>query len=508
MPAAAYRGAGRAPLAPNGLADVPAYTPLPKKAHTVVIGAGPAGITAAYQLAKAGTPVVVLEASEHVGGMARTIPLWGQRVDIGPHRFFSSDTRVNALWLEVLGREYAMVDRLTRIHYGGQFYEYPLQPLDAFRKLGPVETGRCLASYAASRLGPARPEAGAQSFEAWVVSRFGRRLFEIFFKSYSEKLWGIACGDLDADFAAQRIKKLSMLEVLKNMVRAPGAQPRHKTLVDRFAYPLGGSGAVYEAMAEAVERAGGTVARNTRVRRVLTDDGRRVTGVELASGARILCDYVVSTMPVTSLVRGLDGVPDAVRAAAARLRFRNTLVVYLNVGATDLFPDQWLYVHSPELAVGRITNFRNWVPALYGDARTSILALEYWANDGDPLWQEAPELSVARAERELRQTGLIGNASVLGGEVVRVPKCYPVYERGYRAHLAPVVEHLRTYAGLLPIGRYGSFKYNNQDHSILMGMLAAEHVHKQGTDDLWGVNTDYEAYQEASVITETGLQPA
>lgn len=465
-----------------------------------IIGAGPAGLSAAYELSKRGAHVTVFEAGPSVGGLARTIDLWGQRVDIGPHRFFSRDARVNALWLEVVGDDFEMVDRLTRIYYGGKFFLYPLKPGDALAKLGPWEAARCLASFAAQRV---RPSSQDGSFENWVVGRFGRRLFEIFFKSYSEKLWGIPCRELDADFAAQRIKKLSLLEVVKNAV-STGRGNVHATLVDQFAYPHGGTGVVYERMAEAVRQRGGEVYCGRPVRRVLTE-GSAVTGLEMPGGETLRFDHVVSTMPLTLLVARLPEAPPDIRAAAESLKFRNTVIVFLNLGASDLFRDQWLYIHSDGLRMGRVTNFRNWVPHLYGDEPGSILALEYWCDDGDPLWAESEPGLIALAEEELRRTGLIGDVPVSAGHVHRIPRCYPVYRRGYKEHLRPVQEYLSGVRGLSVIGRYGAFKYNNQDHSLLMGLLAAQNITEGSCHDLWGVNTDYDSYQEEAMITKTGL---
>ncbi|QDV39645.1 FAD-dependent oxidoreductase [Tautonia plasticadhaerens] len=470
--------------------------------RVAVIGAGPAGLAAAYRLAGSGEDVEVFESSGQVGGMARSFRLWGQTVDLGPHRFFSTDPRVNALWMEVAGRDYRMVDRLTRIYYGGRYYRYPLEPADALRKMGVVEASRCMLSYLKEQVNPSFPEGSGGTFESWVVGRFGRRLFEMFFRSYSEKLWGIPCSDLDEDFAAQRIKKFSLGEAAKKAIGLGGAG--HKTLVDRFAYPLGGTGMIYERMADAVREAGGRVHLGARVRRVLHQEGS-VRGLELADGDRVGFDHVISTMPLTLLVRGLGEAPEAVSRAVDSLRFRNTVLVYLNVEGTDLFPDQWLYIHSPELMAGRLTNFRNWVPELHGGAGSSILALEYWCDDEDPLWAEHEEAQVARAVRELRATGLIGDARILDGDVVRVPRCYPVYRMGYKDHLSAVTSYLSGFSGLTPIGRYGSFKYNNQDHSLLMGILAAENLRSGTRHDLWSINTDYECYQEAAEIRETRL---
>ncbi len=464
-----------------------------------VIGAGPAGLTAAYQLAKRGVEVEVYEASDEIGGMSRSLRLWNQTVDLGPHRFFSSDARVNRLWLEVVEKDYRMVERLTRIFYRGRFFRYPLEPVNALRNLGFGKAAACMASYLRERMAPSCTD--DQTFESWVVRRFGRTLFNTFFKSYSEKLWGISCKDLDADFAAQRIKKLTLGEVIKNALRLGGGH--HRTLTDEFGYPTGGTGMVYERMADFVNTVG-KVHLQCPVKRVLHSD-QRVGGVELADGTRKHFDHVISTMPLTLLVRGLDGVPQPVSRAVNSLKFRNTIVAYLHVAGEDLFPDQWVYVHEPNLQVGRITNFRNWVPHLYGPSENTIVAMEYWCNDEDQGWRESDERIIDRARQEIRSTGLLGGAEILDGAVVRVPKSYPVYARGYKRHLEVVVDFLRNFQGLTPIGRYGAFKYNNQDHSILMGLLAADQILTRQERELWDVNTDYDSYQEQATITEAGL---
>ena len=465
-----------------------------------VIGAGPAGLAAAYELAKKGVAVEVFEAGDDVGGMAKTIELWGQLVDLGPHRFFSSDPRVNGLWLEVVGRDYEMIDRLTRIYYRRTFFDYPLKALNALRNLGPFEAARCLFSYFKSRFTPIADES---TFENWVVNRFGRRLFEIFFKSYSEKLWGISCNELDADFAAQRIKKLSLMEAIKSAFRGKG-QTKHKTLVDQFAYPFGGTGSVYRNLARRVAEMGGTVHLNQAVSAVVPMAGAAGVNVEFRDGQSRTFDHVVSSMPITALVARI-GAPVEVRTAAQQLKFRNTILVYLEIAGDSPFPDQWIYVHSAEMRSGRITNFRNWLPALHQGRPNTILCLEYWCYDGDPIWSQPDDELVAIARAEAYTTSLVRPGTVLQGKVVRVPKCYPVYARGYRQYLKPVEDYLSTVPGLTVIGRYGAFKYNNQDHSILMGILAAENIADGAHHNLWDINTDYE-YQETSVITKTGLQ--
>jgi protoporphyrinogen oxidase len=464
-----------------------------------IIGAGPAGMTAAYQLAKESVGVHVFEASDAIGGLSRTINLWDQKVDLGPHRFFSSDPRVNNLWLEVIGEDYEMVNRLTRIYYKGRFFHYPLKQVDALAKLGVFEAARCVASYLAQRL---RRRESENCFEKWVIQRFGRRLFQIFFKTYSEKLWGIPCHALDSDFAAQRIKKLSLFEAVRAALFKNGAAA-HKTLVEQFAYPKAGTGELYNRMADYVRATGGTVECQRPVQSVLLRDGC-VNGVRFEDGEQRTFDEVISTMPLNQLVTRLRDVPADVISAAESLRFRSTILVFLKVEATNLFADNWLYVHSEDLRAGRITNFRNWVPQLYGESQSSILALEYWCNRDDSIWSQDDESLVALASRELRSTGLIKNAIVSAGHVHRIPRCYPVYSRGYKEVLKPVQDYLSTLSGLTVIGRYGAFKYNNQDHSILMGMLAAENISEGATHDLWAINTDYE-YQERTKITKTGL---
>ncbi len=459
-----------------------------------IIGAGPAGITAAYELAKRGVAVEVFEAGPHVGGLARTLDLWGQRVDLGPHRFFSKDARVNRLWQEVAAGDFKIVKRLTRIFYDGKLYDYPLRPANALKNMGVLNAAACMTSYARQLLRNRGVRAEPATFEDWVVSAFGRKLFEMFFKSYSEKLWGIPCGELDADFAAQRIKKFSLGGAALSALGI--GRSRHMTLVDQFAHPIGGTGMIYERMAMAVRAKGGVVHLATPVSGI-TPDG---LGIRLPDGSARKFDHVISTMPLTLMVRSLPDIPREVDAAISRLTYRNTILVYLRIDSPSLFPDQWLYVQSPELQLGRITNFRNWGEELHGGSNDTILALEYWCDADDEMWRRTDEELIALGSDELRKTALLGHAKILEGRVVRLPRCYPVYRAGYKAWLAPVIEHLRAVPGVTAIGRYGAFKYNNQDHSILMGLLAAENIADGASHDLWRINTDYEEYQEKAAV--------
>lgn len=471
-----------------------------EKKKVAVIGAGPAGITAAYELAKKGHEVEVFEASPHVGGLSKTIDLWNQKVDLGPHRFFSNDTKVNQVWLEVVGKDYRMVDRLTRIYYKKKFYYYPLKPFDALKKLGIGTAIACVFSYMKERIFPVKKDG---SFETWVIGRFGYKLYSIFFKTYSEKLWGISCRDLDEDFAAQRIKKLSLFKAVWNAM-FKGKKNKHKTLVDQFAYPLGGTGMVYERMRDHVESNGGKVHLDQPVKRVICKDGK-VGSLELVDGTVKEYDHVISSMPITHLVNNMDEVPEKVIEANNQLTFRNTILVYLKVEGTDVFPDNWLYVHANDLQMGRITNFCNWVPEINQGEKSTIVALEYWAYDPDKIWNASDEELIALGKEELKKTGLTKDLDITDGYVIKIPKCYPVYGRGYKEPLKLVENHLGSIEGLSVIGRYGAFKYNNQDHSILMGVLAAENIAEGANNNLWEINTDYEDYQEKSTITASGL---
>jgi len=474
----------------------------PAKVKVAVIGAGPAGMTAAYVLAKRGVKVHLYEASPQVGGMSRSIPLWGQIVDIGAHRFFSSDPRVNKLWLEVVGRDYEMVNRLSRILYQNKFYYYPIKASNALKNLGIWEAILCVGSYGWQRIKPGGRDEGA-TFESWVTARFGKRLVKHFFKTYAEKLWGIPTSELDKEFASQRIKKLSLWEAIKGALFGGGGT-KHKTLLDQFAYPKKGTGMVYERMREYIESHGGKIFLESPIQE-LTTKGKTVTGVKLVSGAEHQYDEVISSMPLTLLVSRLKNITPKVKKATESLRFRNTLIVYLQVKTNqEVFPDNWIYIHSPELQMGRITNFHNWVAGIRNGRKETILALEYWCFDQDDFWHWDDQQYIELAKSEIVKTGLVEAKQILAGKVMRVPKCYPVYSRGYRKHLKIIEDFLRQFKHIQVIGRYGSFKYNNQDHSILMGLFSAENILDDANHDLWNVNSDDE-YHESGIITETGL---
>ena len=469
-----------------------------KPNKVAVIGAGPAGLTAALKMQQAGIQVSLFEASDSVGGMARSFELWDQIVDVGPHRFFSSDPRVNKFWLESVDHEYVMVDRLTRIYYKNAFFSYPIQAVNALKGLGILDAVACILSFVKVKIFPFKDES---KFDNWVINRFGNRLFRIFFKSYTEKLWGIACSELDADFAAQRIKKFSLYEAIKSALIGNRGN-KHRTLVDEFAYPIKGAGYVYNKISEKYLVLGGELRLSTRVESAVpTEDGVEIT---LLNGEIFQFDHVISTMPLTLLVEKM-GAPPNIQGLTNNLNFRNTILVYLEVIGENPFPDQWIYVHAPNLATGRITNFRNWTESINQNQKSHIICLEYWCYDEDEIWKRNDDLLVNLGTKELYQTGLVAKDSITRGKILRVPKCYPVYSSGYKESLVPIQKYFDSIPSITPIGRYGSFKYNNQDHSILMGLLAADNLINEKTHDLWDINTDYE-YQETARITATGLQ--
>lgn len=467
-----------------------------KKKKIIIIGAGPAGLACALQLAKEDFDVHVYEASTNVGGMAQSIELWGQIVDLGPHRFFSKNIRINEFFKELIKNDYTLVNRLTRIYYNKRYFNYPLKLFNVLGNLNPFTVVQILYYYIIQRIFPIKDP---KSFEEWVKNRFGSKLYEIFFKNYSEKLWGITCDKIDADWAAQRIKSLSLFAAVKSALVGNRGN-KHKTLVDQFAYPNQGTGQIYTNAASSIRELGAQIHLKSAVKNVINDGGK-VTGIRLFDDSEVYADLVISSMPITNLIKGFASVPKEVLDACSKLYFRNTTLVYLEVDSAELFEDNWIYIHSPKVLHGRITNFRNWCPGIIRGKSTSILCLEFWSFNEDELWKASDDFLTDLAQKELRVLGLIGDHhKVLNSHTIKVPKCYPVYERGYQEHLDIIVSYVKKYQNLKLIGRYGSFKYNNQDHSILMGILCADNV-IQGVDevDLWQINTDIEYQEEGRV---------
>lgn len=465
-----------------------------------VIGAGPAGLACALALTREQVDVTLFEAGADPGGLCRSFELWGMEVDLGPHRFFSMDRAVTDFWRAPLGDDFVLVDRLTRIFYKKKFFAYPIKPLDALTKLGFAESVHCGASYLAAQLLPVAEE---KTFAQWVSRRFGKRLFEIFFKSYSEKLWGISCDELDSSFAAQRIKGLNLYEAVKNALFS--GKTKHKTLVEQFAYPTLGAGQPYARMAEEIVRRGGKILYDSKVLGIEPVDGGRAVEVRTSAGAETF-DHVVSTMPLTDVVENCSAFGDAAKEAAAMLHYRNTIIVYLLIDSEAIFQDNWIYVHAPFLRTGRITNFRNWSKHMLHGSKKTILAMEYWANDEDALWKSSDAELEALAAKEIVETGLVEPQMVEAAHVVRLHRSYPVYANGYEKHLQKIQDAVDGLPWLTCIGRNGAFKYNNQDHSLLMGILAAENIAKNRKHSLWKINTDYDYHEGEGTLP--GQEPA
>ncbi len=464
--------------------------------HVAVIGAGPGGLTAAYLLVKAGIRVTVLEGDEVVGGISRTARYKGYRFDIGGHRFFTKIAPVEQLWREVLGAEFISVPRLSRIYYDGKFFDYPLKAGNALRGLGVINAVRIVLSYLRAQLWPSPVE---DNLEQWVTNRFGQRLYRIFFKTYTEKVWGIPCTEIRSEWAAQRIQGLSLARAILSAASLQRRSTTIKTLINEFQYPRLGPGQMWELTRDRVAALGGEVLLGQRVTAVEVEDGHAVALRARAAGGerRIPADHVISTTDIRTLVGMLEpAAPAAVRAAGDGLRYRDFLVVALMVDRPRLFPDNWIYIHSPDVKVGRIQNFNNWSAAMVPDPdRTTCLGLEYFCFEGDGLWTSKDADLIALATRELRSLNLIGDAAVTDGTVVRMRKAYPTYDGEYRGHLEAVRAWIDPIPNLHCVGRNGMHKYNNQDHSMLTAMMTVWNM--QGAQhDVWSVNTDFEYHEE------------
>ena len=465
------------------------------KTSVVIIGAGPAGLTAAYTLLKRGVRATVLEADRIVGGIARTVNYKGFLFDIGGHRFFTKWDEVNQIWNEILGSKFLERPRLSRIYYRKKFFYYPLQARNALFGLGIFESIRILASYIRSKL---LPEPTEENLEQWVSNRFGRRLYQIFFKTYTEKVWGVPCTTIRSEWAAQRIRGLSLTTAIRSALLKTNSQVV-KTLIDRFQYPERGPGQMWEMLTTHLTERGYPVLMERPVVRI-GHDGRRVTHVVTQSAdgeERHEGSHFISSMPIRDLVNALDPAPPTqVREAANRLRYRDFLIVSLIVNRKEVMPDNWIYVHEPGVRVGRIQNFKNWSPAMVPDSSKTCLGMEYFVFENDDLWSTPDEKLIEFAKRELASLGLVHESEIEDGAVVRMKKAYPMYDEAWSEQVETIRGYLeRTLPNIQLVGRNGMHKYNNQDHSMITAICAAENI-CGANYDLWAINTEPDYHEE------------
>jgi protoporphyrinogen oxidase len=457
----------------------------------LVLGAGPAGLTAALHLVERGRGVTVLERESLVGGLARTEERDGFRFDLGGHRFFTKHPEVQALWEEILGDELIVRPRMSRIRYGGRMFAYPLDAVDVVRNLGPVELSRALGSYLRARASTGDTD----TFEEWVTRRFGRRLYEMFFSTYTEKVWGVPGSELRAEWAAQRIRGLSFGKAVRAAFRGveDDESGSLRSLVGEFHYPRLGPGQMWEAMRDRVVSLGGRVLCDTPATALEIADGG-VVSVSTPDETFAVSE-VISSLPLAAVARmAAPGVPAAVASAASGLRYRDFLTVALILDGPDPFPDTWIYVHEPGVQVARIQNFRAWSPFMVPDPRASCIGLEYFCFEGDDLWRTDDATLVELAARELDVLGFGGG--VRAGHVVRVPHAYPIYDENYAARVALMRDWVENVDGLQQIGRNGLHRYNNLDHSMLTAARAVENICDGAGHDVWAVNADSWYHEE------------
>jgi len=465
----------------------------------VIIGAGPAGLTAAFQLHKHGVASTVLEAGEEVGGISRTVQRDGWRFDIGGHRFFTKVKAVEDLWHEILPDEdFLMRPRKSRIFYDGKYFDYPLKPGNALKNLGLKESVLSVSSYAWAKV---RPPKDQTNYEGWLVARFGWRLYRTFFKTYTEKVWGIPVSEMPADWAAQRVKGLSLGNAIANAVLPKRNQKDITSLIEEFQYPKFGPGMMWEVCRDKVVAAGSTVAMGAPVTGISHSGGKAtvVTATPRGGSATVYpCTDVISSMPMSELLAAMDPpVPDSVKAAAADLRFRDFITVALVVPASKVpWTDNWIYIHDPRVKTMRIQNFGSWSHFLVKEGR-NVLGLEYTVFEGDQSWTAPDEQLIEDAKKELAHLELVEYADVEAGYVVRQPKAYPIYDDRYTANVQVLRDWLEANASNVhPVGRNGMFRYNNQDHSMYTAMLTVENIATGTTHDVWSVNVEEDYHEE------------
>jgi len=481
------------------------------KTKVAIIGAGPAGLTAGYLLSKDGIEATVLEADPvYVGGISRTTTYKGFHFDIGGHRFFSKSKAVEDLWTEILPNDMLVRPRSSRIFYGGKFFSYPLKPFEALLKLGIIKSVLCVLSWLKARIFPVR---NPRNFEEWVSNQFGKRLFKTFFKSYTEKVWGMSCREISADWAAQRIKGLSLGSAIKNALlpqRYNGDRTKViKTLINSFRYPRRGPGMIWEACAEKTKAMGGKIEMGCKVTRCSYDDASGSWAVEYmdrqGNSLTLEAEHVISSAPMRELVCGLSPqVSERTRAAAENLKYRDFITAMLILKDREMFDDNWIYIHDPSVKVGRVQNFRSWSPEMVPEPDKVCYGLEYFCFEHDGLWDSSDSDLIELAQRELIKIGLAKEGDLIDGCVVRQKKAYPVYDDDYARHVATIRQELdHRYPNLHLVGRNGMHKYNNQDHAMMTAMLCVENILAETRlYDLWQVNQDAEYHEAGAAAAE------
>ena len=532
-----------------------------RKQTAVIIGAGPAGLTAALELCRQSEiKPIVLEAGERIGGISCTIKYNGNRMDIGGHRFFSKSDRVMDWWTEIMpiesngqgdfairyqnqerrvngnGRRQTpgpvpvadpdcvmlVRPRKSRIYFMRSFFDYPLSlSVDTLRRLGPVRTVRILFSYLKAQMFPRKPE---NTLEDFLINRFGRELYLTFFRSYTEKVWGVPCNQISAAWGAQRIKGLSLLSAVKHFVKklfsfggrkSGDIRQKHSetSLIEQFLYPKFGPGQLWEHVARMIQSKGGEVRLGWRVEGMHVErsgnGSLRIASLEARTPeGQLVCidgDYFFSTMPIRELIRAMDApVPEEVRAISDGLMYRDFITVGLLVDRLLLtepdgsrIKDTWIYVQEPDVLVGRIQIFNNWSPYLVNDPSKVWIGLEYFCYDSDPLWNKPNEEVAQFAVNEVAKIGILRADEVRDSCVFRVPKTYPAYFGTYD-RFDEIVKYMERYENLYLVGRNGMHKYNNQDHSMLTAMMAVENIvsGRESKENLWQVNTEQEYHEE------------
>ncbi len=487
-----------------------------KSVDVAIIGAGPAGLTAGYLLTKAGLSVAIIEKDEHyVGGISRTVEHEGYRFDIGGHRFFSKSKQVVDLWNEILPDDFIERPRMSRIYYEGKFYSYPLRAFEALWNLGIVRSTLCMMSFAKAKVFPNKQ---IKSFEDWTVNAFGWKLYSIFFKTYTEKVWGMPCDEMSADWAAQRIKGLSLwgavIDGLKRSLglnKVPNDGMQTKTLLESFRYPRLGPGMMWDAARDKIVSSGkGEVLMGHGLKQLASDGqgGWRLTASHAEGDTRIRARHAISSAPMRELAARLHPLPQT-SLAAKQLKYRDFLTVALKIRSDDLFPDNWIYIHDSKVKVGRIQNFRSWSPEMVPEEGVACVGLEYFCFEGDGLWSMADDELIELATRELAQLGLVSAEQVFGGAVVRQEKAYPVYDEDYAKHVAAMRTELEAaHPSLHLVGRNGMHRYNNQDHAMMTAMLTVENiVAGSRVYDVWCVNEDAEYHEAGAEGAEADLAP-